>query len=180
MLKETIKFTYQDYLMMPSDKRYELIEGEFYAAPSPNTSHQRTSRKLEILLEDFVTRNDLGEMFHAPYDVVLSDEDVVQPDILFVSKERSHIITEKNIQGAPDLVIEILSTSTAYMDLVKKKKLYAKSGIKEYWIIDPKEKTAEVLVLKEKGFETLKVYSKEGTLESPTLKDLRIALEKIF
>src|SRR4030065_2512960 len=98
---EKRKFTYEDYLKTPDDERYELIGGELLMTPSPITNHQRISRKIEFILEKFVTENELGEIFYAPYDVYLDDENVVQPDILFVSKERFNIIGEKNVQGAP-------------------------------------------------------------------------------
>ena len=101
-VKEKKKYTYEDYLKTPDDKRYELIEGELLMTPSPVTKHQRVSRKIEFLLEKFVTENDLGEIFHAPYDVYLDNENVLQPDILFVSRERSHIIGEKNIMWGSD------------------------------------------------------------------------------
>src|SRR3990167_1134525 len=141
---EKKRYTYDDYLKTSDDRRYELIEGELYMTPSPITNHQRISRKIEFLLEKFVTENDLGEVFYAPYDVYLDDENVVQPDIMFISKGRSKIIGEKNLQGAPDLVVEILSESTAYRDLIQKKKLYAKFGVKEYWIVVPEEKTIDI------------------------------------
>ena len=145
---EKKKYTYDDYLKTPDNKRYELIEGELYMTPSPITSHQRISRKIEFLLEKFVTENDLGEIFDAPYDVHFDDENVVQPDILFISKDRLNIIGDKNLQGAPDLVIEILSESNAYRDLIQKKKLYARFGVKEYWIVVPGEKTIDIHILK--------------------------------
>src|SRR3990172_920502 len=117
---EKKKYTYEDYLKTPKDKRYELIDGELLMRPSPTPSHQRVSRKLEFILESFITKNNLGEIFYAPCDVYLDNENVVQPDILFISKERLNIIGDKNIQGAPDLVIEILSESNAYRDLIQK------------------------------------------------------------
>src|SRR4030042_5727949 len=120
--------------------------------PSPITRHQRISRKIVFTLEKFVTENDLGEVFDAPYDVYFDNENVVQPDILFVSKERSNIIGEKNIQGSPDLVIEIISESTAYRDLVQKKKLYARFGVKEYWIVFPGEEFIEIYTLKANAY----------------------------
>ncbi len=147
MAKAAIKFTYQDYLLLPEDKRYELIEGELLTVPSPDVEHQELSRDLEHILWEFVKQNNLGSIFNAPLDVVLSEEDVVQPDILFVSKERAHIIKEKNIQGAPDLVIEILSPATSERERTLKRKLYAKYGVKEYWIVDPEEKSIEVMAL---------------------------------
>jgi len=180
MTKTEIKFTYQDYLQMPEDKRCELIEGEFHMVPSPMTYHQRVSRSLELLLWEFVRRNNLGEVFYAPYDVVLSDENVVQPDILFISRERSHIITEKNVQGAPDLVIEITSKASERWDREIKRKLYAKFGVEEYWIVDPDKKTVDVMTSGKSGFEVAKSYRAKDTLTSPLLKGLSIDLSEVF
>jgi len=175
-----IKFTYQDYLQMPGDKRYELIGGELYMVPSPDFAHQRILRDLGFLLWEFVKEHNLGVVLYAPFDVVLSEEDVVQPDILFVSKSRSEIITEKNIHGAPDLVIEILSETTAEWDRTIKKKLYAKYGVREYWLVDPKAKSIEVMVLGKRGFETMQVYPQGTSLISPLLPGLAISIKEIF
>ncbi len=141
---EKKKYTYEDYLKTPEDERYELIEGELLMTPAPIPKHQRISRKIEFILEKYVTENDLGEVFYAPCDVHLDDENVIQPDILFISKDRLNIIGEKNIQGAPDLVIEIISENTAYRDLVQKKRLYSRFGVKEYWIAIPREELIEM------------------------------------
>ena len=177
---EKKRYTYDDYLKTPDDKRYELIEGELYMTPSPITNHQRISRKIEFLLEKFVTENDLGEIFDAPYDVYFDDENVVQPDILFISKDRLNIIGDKNLQGAPDLVIEILSESNAYRDLIQKKKLYARFGVKEYWIVVPGEKTIDIHILKDKTYQLDKTFGEYDTLESQILKGLKIELKGIF
>lgn len=177
---EKRKYTYEDYLKTPEDKRYELIEGELFMTPSPITNHQRISRKIEFLLEKFVTENDRGEIFYAPYDVYLDDENVLQPDILFISKDRLNIIGDKNLQGAPDLVIEILSESTAYRDLIQKKKLYAKFGVKEYWIVVPEEKTVDIYVLKDNAYQLYKTFGKDDTLESQLLKGFRIELNVVL
>jgi len=177
---EKKKYTYADYLKTPDDERYELIEGDLLMTPSPVTRHQRISRKIEFMLEKYVTENDLGEVFYAPFDVCLDDENVVQPDILFISKERLDIIGEKNIQGAPDLVIEIISESTAYRDLVQKKKLYARFGVKEYWIVIPEESSVDLFTLKDDVFVLHKSYSKDDTLQSQLLQKLKIELKKIF
>ena len=174
------KYTYADYLETPDDERYELIEGELFMTPSPVTRHQRISKKILIALDTYVTNNDLGEVFDAPLDVYLDNENVVQPDILFISKERLNIIGEKNIQGAPDLVIEIISESSAYRDLVQKKKLYARFGVKEYWIVLPEESSVEVYGLKDKVFMLHKSCGKDDTLKSPLLQKLKIELKKIF
>ena len=179
-LIEKKKYTYEDYLKTPDDKRYELIEGELLMTPSPITNHQRISGRIEFALRKFVSENDLGEVFDAPYDVYLDDENVVQPDMMFISKGRSKIIGEKNLQGAPDLVIEILSESTAYRDLIQKKKLYAKFGVKEYWIVVPEEKTIDIYSLKDKSYLLYKSYGKDATLESMSLRGFRIELKNIF
>jgi Uma2 family endonuclease len=131
-------------------------------------------------VHDYIAKQRLGQLYLAPLDVVLSQEDVLQPDILFISKERSHIITEKNIQGAPELVIEILSPATADRDRSLKRKLYAKFGIKEYWIVDPESKSVEVMSLGEKGFETVRLYKIGESLSSPLLKGLSLNLSEIF
>ena len=132
------------------------------------------------MLDKFATENNLGEVFYAPFDVYFDNENVVQPDILFISKERLNIIAEKNIQGAPDLVIEIISESTAYKDLIQKKKTLCKICVKEYWIVIPEEGSIEIYILKDNTYQLLKTYSKDDILESPLLKGLKIALKEIF
>lgn len=177
---EKKRYTYEDYLKTPEDERCELIGGVLLMTPLPVPRHQRISGKFEFELRKFVTENGLGEVFYAPCDVYLDDENVVQPDILFISKERLNIIGEKNIQGAPDLVIEIISESTAYRDLVQKKKLYAKFGVKEYWIVIPGEELIEVYILKDNTYMLHKTYSKDDAFESPYLRNLKIELKGIF
>lgn len=177
---EKKKHTYEDYLKTPDDVRYELIQGDLLMTPSPVTKHQRILRKIGFILEQHVTQNDLGEIFLAPYDVYFDDENVVQPDILFISRERLNLIGEKNMQGPPDLVIEILSESTAYRDLIQKKKLYARYGVKEYWIVIPEEESVGIYIIKNDIFTLDKNFGKDETLESPLLKGLKIVLRKIF
>jgi Uma2 family endonuclease len=175
-----VKFTYIDYVNAPEDKRYELLDGDLVVAPAPNTEHQSVSRNLGLPLWDFVRKGDLGQVFIAPYDVVLSDTDVVQPDILFVSKERAHIITRNNIQGAPDLVIEILSPGTADRDLTFKRALYARHGVREYWLVYLDTKSIEVLVLRRRRFETAAIYHRDQVLRSPLLEGLGLDLSEVF
>ena len=177
---EKKKYTYEDYLKTPKDKRYELIDGELLMTPSPIPNHQRISGKLEFVVRKFVTENNLGEVFYAPCDVYLDDENVVQPDILFISKERLDIIGDKNIQSAPDIVIEIISENSVYRDMVQKKRLYARFGVKEYWIVIPEEKEVEVYILKDEAYQLYKTYTKVDILESPSLKGLKIGLKEIF
>src|SRR4030067_1275081 len=177
---EKRKFTYEDYLKTPDDERYELIGGELLMTPSPVPKHQRISGRLNYELRKFVTEHDLGEVFYAPCDVHLDNENVVQPDILFISKDRLNIIGEKNIQGVPDLAIEILSESTAYRDLVQKKKLYSRFGVKEFWMVIPGEESIEIYILKDNSFLLYRSCSKNEILESPYLKGFKIELKRIF
>ena len=149
--------TYEDYLNIPGDDRYELINGEFILVSAPNTAHQRFSFRLSMSLGNFVLLGDLGEILVAPYEVLLTDPEginIIQPDIIFVSKEREHIITPANIQGAPDLIVEILSPSTGRRDRTTKRDLYARHGVEEYWIADPELQTVIVMLLKDGAFET--------------------------
>ena len=175
------KLTYEDYLNTPDDERYELINGELIMSPSPRTAHQRTDMKLGLRLGTFIEQYNLGEFFSAPFDVVLSDTDVVQPDLLFVSHERLHIITENNIQGAPDLAVEILSPSTSARDRGYKRDLYAKHGVKEYWQVDTDAKRITVLSLNAHGnYDVVAVYGVGQTLASPLLPGFALNLDEIF
>ena len=178
----SIKFSYRDYKSLPESdtKRYELIEGELIVVPSPSTYHQRIAGNLEYILREFVRRYNLGYIYDAPCDVVLSEENVLQPDILFITRERSEIITEENIQGPPDLVIEILSPSTAERDRTHKRTLYARHGVREYWIVDPDERTVKIMILKEIGLDVVSLYQGEARVESPLLSGLVIDLNQIF
>ena len=133
--KPRLAFTYIDYVNAPEDRRYELLDGDLVMVPAPKRSHQNALLDLAVDLELLMRRTGMGQVFAAPFDVVLTNTDVVQPDIIFVSTERAHIITEDNVQGAPDLVVEILSPSTANRDRTFKRSLYARHGVKEYWIV---------------------------------------------
>lgn len=180
-----IKFTYEDYKSLPESEteRYELLEGELVMVPSPGFEHQYASGNLFSLLHSFVRQHRLGIVLDAPFDVVLGDpgdERVVQPDILFISKARRKIIHDEEIRGAPDLIVEILSPSTAERDRTLKKKLYAKYGVREYWIVDPQARTIEVLTLGERGYERAGLYKQGEMMESPLLGGLRIPLSEVF
>ena len=164
-----IKLTVRSYMSIPEgdDKRYELIDGELILAPSPVTQHHRISRNLLRALDEFVESQSLGELFYASMDVVLSDHDVFQPDILFISNNRLHIIGDPNTQGAPDLVIEILSPSTETRDRDIKLEQYLRFGVRENCLIDPQERTLEVLRAGDTKFETVQVYPEGTTATSP-------------
>ena len=182
MSKAKIKFTYEDYRNLPESetKRYELLEGDIVMVPSAATYHQRISVRLQYILEGLVQQHSLGSIYSAPCDVVLSEENVVQPDIFFVSKARSQIIKEECIEGAPDLVIEILSPATSGRDRTYKRTLYARHGVQEYWLVDPKEQAVEVLTLSQAQFKPTRIYRKADVLKSALLSNLEINLSEIF
>ncbi len=175
-----VKLTYEDYCNTPDDERYELLGGDLVMTPAPGMAHQRVLVNLTILLGLSVRRTGVGHVYIAPFDVVLSDTNVVQPDLLFVSNERAHIITEANVQGAPDLVIEILSPSTADRDLTVKRALYAKHGVQEYWIVDIDARTVTVLLRDSQEFALVGVCGEGQTLDSPTLRGFTIDPGEIF
>lgn len=174
------KFTYEDYRHTSDDIRYELLDGELVEMPSPKEIHQRLVLALGTLFNIFVSARNLGRVYISPFDVVLSDTIVVQPDVIFVSNERSHIITEDNIQGAPDLVVEILSPSNARNDTEVKREFYERHGVTEYWIFDPYARNITVLILGENGYEVAGIYGEGQTLTSPTLTGFSLNLDDIF
>jgi len=178
--KRKTKYTYEDYLHMPEDKRFELIGGVLILVPAPKPKHQKISIRLEFLLMKYNEENNVGDIYHAPTDVYFDEENVVQPDILFVSSNRLDIIEENYIKGAPDLVIEIVSPSSGYYDLVKKKKLYARFGVKEYWLVDPEEKTIEVNLLEENSYKVIQTLSEDERLVSETFPGFSIELKELF
>ena len=140
-MQTTIPTTWEDVLRMPDDgNRYEFIGGRLYVTPAPVIRHHRVSERLQSALRRVLEARGHGEVFYAPVLVEFpGTSDRVQPDILFVSSERRGIIGEKAVLGAPDLVVEILSPSTAHRDRGIKLDLYARRGVREYWIVDPNE-----------------------------------------
>lgn len=183
-LRPWVKFTYDDYRSLPESetKRYELLEGELVMVPSPTTYHQLILHRLQLALGNFVYRNRLGEVLGPPCDVVLSEGTVLQPDLLFVSNDRASIITTQNIRGAPDLVVEVLSPSTAERDRIYKRSLYARYGVRECWIVSPEEKTIEVMELSREGPSRFEIYREleKQSLQSLVLPGLSIPLADIF
>ncbi len=178
--KPRLKFTVKDYMSTPEGTRYQLLAGEMILAPSPTSRHQTVSTQLFSALREYVREHALGRVWYAPLDVVLSNHDGAQPDILFVSNARSGIVTEANIQGAPDLVVEILSPGTVGYDRGYKLALYGRHGVREYWLVDPDAETVEVLTLGEQGLESFATYSRRQTLESLLLEGLSIELDAVF
>ncbi len=175
-----IRLTYDDFCLLPNDgKRYEIIDGELFVTPAPMSAHQRVVTRLTSFLFQFLEEHQLGEVFVSPFDVVFSIHDVVEPDILFISKARSSVLTEKNVQGAPDLVVEVLSPTTAKVDRLTKLKLYARFGVEEYWIIDPDKPSAEIYRRSEKGLEFGMSLAPDRSLTSPLLPGFNLPLKKL-
>ncbi|HYG63441.1 MAG TPA: Uma2 family endonuclease [Thermoanaerobaculia bacterium] len=178
------KLTYEDYLLFPEEDglRHELIDGEHFVSPAPSRKHQKASWNLAVFIGSYLRENPLGEAYTAPFDVVLSRHDVVQPDLIFVSDERLAILGDKNAQGSPDLVIEILSTGTRKVDETLKLRLYERSGAREYWMLDPEGETARVYRREGDGFSLARDASASSgdELETPLLPGLRIPLADLF
>ena len=173
-------YTYADYLETPDDVRYELINGELIMAAAPTVRHQRVGMRFSNRMGPFVEANGLGELFAAPTDVYFSDTNVLEPDLIFISAARARIIGEANIQGAPDLVVEIASPSTEGRDRGVKQELYALFGVLEYWRADPLTHTVEVLRLENGRFVSQGIYGPTDTLTTPLLPGLVIDLKEIF
>lgn len=137
-----VKLSYDDYLLMPDDNNvHEIIDGEHYMSPSPSTYHQTVSRRLQFLLYETIELAGDGVVFNAPTDVQLSDYDVVVPDILVIRASRTQIISPSRVLGPPDLVIEIVSPSSANKDREIKRRLYEQFRVPEYWVVDPERHT---------------------------------------
>lgn len=175
-----VRFNYRDYCLLPEDKRYELIDGELYMAPAPSIRHQTILRSLESLIWPFVRDNRLGQVYFAPVDVILSDEDVVQPDLLFVAQSRRGIISERGCEGPPDLVVEVLSPSTQGRDRELKRKVYARYGVREYWLVDPEAGTIQVMGLEAEDFGSRGVYGQGTEVRSQVIPGLTLLVSQVF
>ncbi len=177
------KLTYEDYALFPEDgQRHEVLDGEHYVTPAPTPGHQITSGRLHLKLGSFVNEHRLGLLLYAPLDVVLSEHDIAQPDLLFLSNERAGLLTQKNVQGAPDLVIEILSDSTRRRDLTLKRARYERCGVREYWLVDPTRKTVRVFRREGEAFlaPVDLAAAADDVLTSPLFPGLEIRLREIL
>jgi Uma2 family endonuclease len=174
--------TYEDYLTLPDDgQRYEIIEGELYVSPAPNLKHQWTATQLTAVLVNHVGENNLGHVYAAPSDVLLANSSIVQPDLLFISRARLHILTEPNVQGPPDLVIEVISPSSTRTDQETKRALYEKYGVKYYWIFEPTEHWVRAFELGADGvYELVAEASGDAPFSAPPFPDLTIALARLW
>jgi Uma2 family endonuclease len=178
-----VKFTYDDFVNFPDDgKRHEIIDGEHYVTPSPNTKHQIVVVSLLTSIGAYLGQRPIGHVFTAPFDVVLSDLDVVEPDLLYISRDRLEILTKAHVRGAPDLVVEILSPGTRRTDEITKRKLYERVGVQEYWVVDPELDTIKVYRRAEGVFARVAELSAEheDALTTPLLPGWSAALAEVF
>jgi Uma2 family endonuclease len=179
-----VKLTYDDFVQFPDDgQRHELIDGEHYVTPSRNTKHQETSLKLTLLIGGWLEHHPIGRLFYAPFDVVFSEFDVVEPDLLYLSNARAaEALTSQHVRGAPDLVIEIGSPSTRQRDETIKRRLYERAGVAEYWVVDPEIDAIRVYRRDGGAFARVIELSADAgdSLTTPLLPGLVIQLSRVL
>jgi len=175
------RWTYERYLRETAEGEYfTIIGGEKIMSPSPTSFHQAIILNLGRILQTWLLQTGLGKLRPAPFDVILSENEVTQPDLVFVLTQHLDRLGEKNFQGAPDLVIEILSPGSVQLDRVKKRELYARHGVTEYWIVSPGERTVEMRRLHGEQYELVHVYEEGETLSSLLLTGFTCAVKDIF
>ena len=179
-----VKLTYDDFLLFPDDgQRHELIDGEHYVTPSPNRKHQRVSGNIHLLIGAWLEERPIGQLFYAPFDVVFSRFDVVEPDLLYMSNERAaNVLTAANVQGTPELVIEIGSPGTRKRDETIKRRLYERAGVSEYWVVDPELDGVRVYQREGETFARPVELSAEAgdVLTTTLLSGLELPLARVF
>ena len=178
------KLTYDDYALIPEDgQRHEIIDGEHYVTAAPFIPHQNLSFELSGRFWSYLKRHPIGRALAAPVDVLLSKHDIVQPDLLFISNKRAGIVADpRNVKGAPDLLIEILSKSTRKLDEVLKLDLYERSGVLEYWIFDTDRRSVQAFRLENERLVLAATLSAAAgdVLMTPLLPGFRLPLAEIF
>ena len=179
-----VKLTYDDFLLFPDDgKRHELIDGEHFVTASPNLKHQLIVGQLYRIIGNWLELHPVGRVILAPFDVIFSHFDVVEPDLLFISDERAgDVLTEQGVRGAPDLVIEVTSKSTRRRDETLKLRLYERSGVSEYWVVDPAADAVRVYRRRGERFARAQAVSADAgdTLHTPLMPGLVIPLARVF
>lgn len=176
------RWTYDDWARLPDDGyRYEVIDGVLHMAPPPGIAHQYSSIRLATLMVNYVSAHNLGEVFDAPIGVQIPGQAVpLQPDIVFVSAARSSIIGRQHIEGAPDLIVEILSPGNWPYDRQEKFRVYEMAGVPEYWIVDYRAKTIEVFVLEEGEYTLIGRFGAEAKATSRIIGGFEVAVADIF
>ncbi len=179
-----VKLTYDDFVLFPDDgKRHEIIDGEHYVTPSPNTRHQQVSGVLFALIWNYLEAHPIGRIFDAPFDIVFSDFDVVEPDLLYMSNERAAaILTAKHVRGTPELIVEIGSPKTRRRDETVKRRLYERSGVLEYWVVDPDVDVVRVYRREGEQFARPIEFMRgaEDVLRTALLPGLELPLSRVF
>jgi len=179
--KGKIVLTYEDYALLPNDRnRYEILEGELSVTPAPSTKHQSASANLFKLLSGHIDDRNLGKLFYAPIDLILDPTTILQPDLLFVSSAHQQIITERAIEGVPDLVVEILSPTTSRTDRVTKAQIYARHSVPIYWIVDPDQESIEIYLLEGGVFRLAATLQGKTPMFAPPFTELEIAARDVF
>ena len=175
------KMTYGQYCLLPEDgNQYELFDGELVMTPSPTRRHQEIVGKLYRRLAEFVDDRSLGEVYIAPLDTIFDQYNVLQANILFVSKERLAEVGRERIEGAPDLVVEVLSPSTFHKDLRRKMRVYSQFGVREYWIVDPEVRSVELYTRAGEGLQLAQRFSTQETFECRLFPGFRFPVESPF
>jgi len=180
---ETVRvvLTYADYVTMPDDgRRYEILDGELAVTPSPGRRHQTIVGEIFSLLNGHVKAYSLGQVFVSPFDVILDDTSIVQPDIVYVATSRLGIVAERGVEGAPSLVIEVISPSTRQRDRNAKLQLYARHGVPHVWIIDPDARSADAYVLRSGGYVMETRAAGEESLRAEPFLDFAIPMAPLW
>ena len=177
----SVALTYEQYQYLPDDgRRYEIIEGELYATPAPGSFHQTVSRRLQFELMRCLEMPEIAYVFDALCDVLLADTTVIQPDLAIVSLARKSIISARAIEGPPEIVVEIFSPSTRGRDEHLKRSLYAKFGVKEYWLVDPELGQVQALALEGAEYKLRARFDRASTLDSVCFSEVGVKLEPVF
>jgi Uma2 family endonuclease len=176
------RLTYDELEAIPQERdgdRHEIINGELIVTPSPIPNHQDVSANISYALQQFVRARKLGKVFSAPIDVRLTPDNVLNPDIVFIARDRLHVVGPKAVDAPPDLVVEILSPGTRQRDLTTKREIYARFGVREYWIVDPNARTVTILTLTGNTYQPVP-GGEGGAIESRVLPGLKLTLEAVF
>lgn len=179
----TTRLTYEDYVKLPDDgNRYEIIDGELYVNPSPVPRHQDIVFNTASAFRQYFKTHGGGKAYISPLDVILAEDAIVEPDIIVIKTERASIVDKKNLKGAPNLVVEVLSDGTRRVDEVKKRKLYERFGVDEYWIVDPEVELVKIYRLVAGAFQHAAEINADdgGTITSPLLPGFSLDVREVF
>ena len=175
------RVTAEDYRALPEDgKQYQLIEGDLYLAPAPNRFHQDISRNIAMCIANYLAAHPVGAIYNAPFDVYLDNDNVFQPDLVFVARENYRVFTDAGVEGVPDLVVEILSPSTAHLDRNAKQRVYAARGVRELWLVDPETTTVVVYYLDRNASQPAAVHTTTDRFTSSLFPDLVFSVAEFF